>query len=318
MFVAGTRVDTLRMSGADTRRFAWALALSLAAHVLGWCVYESGKALQLWHPSRSPRLASLVPPPPQTSQPPLVFVEVNPEQAVAQPPKDARYYSDQNSRAANPRTAPKANQPKLNGRQSDMVKTETVTRPDFNKLQPSPPAPQTRPAPAPSPPQYAMNAGDLTVGKPENSRQEQQEPKPRPRTLRQALAEQPHRLPGLAMRQEGGVPRVALEPSLDVKATPFGAYDRAFIDAVSQRWYDLLDSRRFALDRTGKVTLRFRLNYDGTISDVQVLDNNVGDILGYVCREAITDPAPYPKWPSDMRRMIGADYRDITFTFFYY
>ena len=36
---------------------------------------------------------------------------------------------------------------------------------------------------------------------------------------------------------------------------------RAFIAAVTQRWYDLLDSRQFAMDRNGKVTLRFRLNY---------------------------------------------------------
>jgi hypothetical protein len=111
---------------------------------------------------------------------------------------------------------------------------------------------------------------------------------------------------------------MALQPSFDAKATPFGEYDRKFIDAVTARWYDLLDSQKFAQDRSGKVTLRFHLNYDGTISEVAVLQNTVGDLLGYVCQQAVTDPAPFEAWPSDMRRMVGENFREITFTFYYY
>jgi len=32
----------------------------------------------------------------------------------------------------------------------------------------------------------------------------------------------------------------------------------------------------------------------------------------------VLDPAPYGVWPSDMRRMVGANFRDVTFTFYYY
>ena len=32
---------------------------------------------------------------------------------------------------------------------------------------------------------------------------------------------------------------------------------RRIIEAVTQRWYDLLDSQKFALDRTGKVGCDF-------------------------------------------------------------
>jgi len=32
---------------------------------------------------------------------------------------------------------------------------------------------------------------------------------------------------------------------------------------------------------------------------------------------AIVDPAPYREWPDDMRRLVGEDYRDIKFNFFY-
>jgi len=98
-------------------------------------------------------------------------------------------------------------------------------------------------------------------------------------------------LPGRKMQQAGGVPRRAMWSSLDAKATPFGDYDRAIIEAVSQRWYDLLDSRRFAQDRSGKVILRFKLKPDGTIIEMQTTDNTVGELLGYLCHEAIEEAA---------------------------
>jgi hypothetical protein len=140
----------------------------------------------------------------------------------------------------------------------------------------------------------------------------------RPRTLKQALAQRSEQLPGQQMQQPGGVRRQRVWSSLDAKATPFGDYDRAIVEAVTQRWYDLLDSRRFAQDRTGKVVVKFKLKMDGTIIEIQTLDNSVGDLLGYVCQESIQEASPFAKWPEDMRRMIGANYRDITFTFYYY
>jgi hypothetical protein len=54
------------------------------------------------------------------------------------------------------------------------------------------------------------------------------------------------------------------------------------------------------------------------IAEVEIQENTVGQLLGYVCEEAIQEVAPFGKWPSDMRRAIGANYRDISFTFYYY
>jgi hypothetical protein len=48
------------------------------------------------------------------------------------------------------------------------------------------------------------------------------------------------------------------------------------------------------------------------------VENTVGELLGYVCQKAITDPSPFAPWPSDMRRMVGANFREIAFTFYYY
>jgi hypothetical protein len=307
----GAPIGSLRLNGPELRRLGLALALSLTLHLLGWGGYAAGKEFgwwQQWHwPDWMPRIALLkvkpLSPPDREQQ--LIFVEV--PRPSAEAPEAAKYYSSQNSIAADP-TKGNKEVPQLNGKQTEIVKTENVARPDFNKLQPAPPA-------QPQPSSTATRPGDLTLGKPAKATS----PEPsRPRTVKQAREQQSQRLPGPQMKQEGGMRRQALVPSLDVKATPFGAYDAALVEAVTQRWYDLLDSQQFAMDRTGKVMLRFHLNYDGTITDMNVMQNTVGDLLGYVCQKAVSDPAPFARWPGEMRRMVGENYREITFTFYYY
>jgi hypothetical protein len=34
-------------------------------------------------------------------------------------------------------------------------------------------------------------------------------------------------------------------------------------------------------------------------------------------RESRLDPAPYARWPSQMRKDVGADFRDLQFTFYF-
>ena len=306
MAETANRLESLRLNRRDTGRLGLALALSLAAHLILFGGYELSQELHLfpWLHLLSRNFAR-IPTPNQNQEQPLEFVMVDQPSTTA--PQTAKYYSSQNSRAANPDAKRDEKNPQLNGKQTEAPKTETVTKPDFNKLQPTPQPvnhEQTPPAPA-------LQPGDLVLASPKELQQQTE----RPRTLAQVL---PQHLPGLLMRQDGGVARVSLQPSLDVKASPFGSYDEQFIEAVTQRWYDLLDSRQFALDRTGKVVVRFHLNYDGTITDMQVLDNSVGVLLGTLCEDAINDPSPYAPWPEDMRRMIGANYREITFTFYYY
>ena len=308
----GAQFDSLRLSSPEMRRLSLALALSLGLHLFAWGGYEAGKEFGWWQRLHWPvwlhRLAimKVLPAPvPQSREEPLMFMEV--AQPATEAPQNAKYYSSQNSRAADQANRD-LNIPQLNGKQIEIAKTENAPRPDFNKLQPAPPA-------QPQELQPAVQPGDLTLGKPEEAKQQEQQ---RPRTMKQAREQQSRHSPGVQMKQEGGTLRHALSASFDVRATPFGAYDQALVEAVTQRWYDLLDSQQFAMDRTGKVMLRFHLNYDGTITDMSVLQNTVGDLLGYVCQKAVSDPAPFARWPTDMRQMVGENYREITFTFYYY
>jgi hypothetical protein len=105
--------------------------------------------------------------------------------------------------------------------------------------------------------------------------------------------------------------------AMQFAATPFHAYDNAVVDRIERRWYDQLDSRKFKIDRHGKVIIQFQLHSDGTVSDLKTEDNEVDPVLEYLCKASITESAPFATWPPDMARLIGKDYREITITFTY-
>jgi hypothetical protein len=314
------KVDSLRLNRFETKRLLWALALSLAAHFLVWGGYELGKQAGLWqrlHWLSRLHLAEKKVSQPEQPAEPTMFLDVDPDQATPDTPKDAKYYSNKNSKAANTKADADSNQPKIEGKQKDVPKTKDVPRTQNAKpQQQAQPQPQKETQPAQ--PKPVEQLGNTKLAKLDTSPEKTEMKPERPRTLKEARAQQSGLFPSMAMNQEGGTRRMALQPSFDAKATPFGDYDRRFIDAVTAQWYNLLDSQRFAQDRSGKVTVRFHLNYDGTVSDMEVLENTVGELLCYVCQKAITDPSPYAPWPSDMRRMVGGNYREIVFTFYYY
>lgn len=286
---------------------------------------------------------------------PLLFVEVDPVQTTITPPKAAKYYSSRNSTAANPDPVKETEVPKIDGKQTRMTKTLEMARLQPAPVPKPKPVPDTpQPAPEiPKPlqptvaeakpevkPQPAVAKEEVTPGpKPGESDIAMVQPKPagaplaaqpsapvtppaspeprvRPRTIAAALA-QKGMLAGEKSKQEGGVKRRAMMSSLDVKATPFGAYDAAIIAAIQQRWFDLLDQNDYTRGRTGKVVLDFRLMEDGRITVMTVSDNDVGELLGLVCQRAVLDPAPYAPWPTDMKKMLRSNFRDVRFTFYY-
>jgi hypothetical protein len=341
--------SSLRFGRRESARVIVALLVSLLVHLVIYSGYYTGNKLgwwQKWHlPVWLQPVAKQFPLQAQIAHDsePTMFVDVS--HADADAPMKPKYYSNKNSRAANADTA-NADAPKINGRQTDVPKTEDVAKPApkstsapaapskpqpksdsaarLANLQPSMPPPSPKAMTRSETPEPPKTPGETDSPKPNTNAPAPQtvaasapaEP-PRPRTLKQALAQQ-QQIPGVQMHQAGGVAKRALWSSLDAKATPFGDYDAAIIEAVSQRWYDLLDNHRYAQDRSGKVMLRFKLKPDGSIIEMQTLDNTVGQMLGYLCQEAIEEAAPFAKWPPDMSRMIGANYRDITFTFYYY
>ena len=326
-----TSVDLRDVRALAVRHpLATAFAISLVLHVcffgfwkvgkqLGWWDHQATWLLN-WHKkkmAKPPRKFLKFPDVAAARQPEvrLTFVEVDPSIPAQEPPKEAKFYGTKATKAANPDETLEMEMPKIEGKQDKVMRTENVPKPKPFPLQPAveqakddrqeEPKPKTRDTP-----------GDMAKAKPTDGvdlGRGEEDKRLRPRTLQEARAR--NQLAGEKTKVDSGT-KIRGRVSLDVKVTPFSSYDAAFIAAVQQRWYDLLDSSQFS-QRSGKVVLEFKLTYDGRITDLKTSDNEVGEILSLLCQRAILDPAPYARWPDDMRRMIGSNYREVTFTFFY-
>src|ERR1043165_5602560 len=151
MAIARTPDISLRLEQAETSRLTWAFTISLVLHLLAARTYYLGHEYGWWRNIRwpawvkAPKMLTemLKKPQPQPEERkievPLVFVEVTPEQATAEAPKDTKFYSSKNSVAANPKPDDSA-VPKIEGKQTDMVKTEDVPRQKAFPLNPTPPS----------------------------------------------------------------------------------------------------------------------------------------------------------------------------------
>ena len=333
MLMEMTTVDLRDWRALAVRHpLATAFAISLILHVcffgfwrvgkqLGWWQHQATWLLN-WHKKKmtsTPRRFLKFPDVNTPRQPEvrLTFVEVDPNAPAQEPPKDAQFYGVKATRASNPEESLKSDVPKIDGTQDKVMRTENVPKPKPFPLQPAAVDPakddrQEEPKPKPeNPPGDLAKAKPVTDGVNLGTGEEQK--RQRPRTLQEARDR--NQLAGEKTKVDGGA-RVRGHVQLGVTVTPFSSYDAAFIAAVQQRWYDLLDSSQFS-QRSGKVVLEFKLTYDGRITDLKTSDNEVGEILSLLCQRAILDPAPYARWPDDMRRMIGSNYREVTFTFYY-
>ncbi len=344
-----------------------AFAISLSLHFLLFVTLEAGNRLNLWRfspfaalartmkqvtPSvkrrelKSPKDAAKAEEKPEDV--PLVFVDVDPSQAVAAPPENTPYYATVNTLAGNPDTKRDRQTPKFDGKQDRILKTtdsaqpkplpvplqpaRPTEKPPEKKNEPEKPKESLLPVSAP-PPKPELKEGDLAtakpaaavIGHPDLPPGETLQPTPpqrtRPRTVAQAKAQLPpdsrSAIQGEKMKQEGGVRRFSIQASTDARGSPLGNYDAKFVAAVQQCWYNLLEQQRYSLDRMGKVVLEFRLTYDGRITNMNTLESDVGDLYTAICQLAVSKPAPFEKWPADVRRLIGTNSREVRFTFYY-
>ena len=164
-------------------------------------------------------------------------------------------------------------------------------KPAPKPLEPKPPEPLTPEKESTEPelkPKAAPPRGDLAMAKPppQNNipkateltpQKEDEPPKPKPEKKRrlQDVAAYRALTAGEKSQQDGGVQQRAHIAMVDARSSVFGDYDRTFISLVQARWYQLLDGNQYMMDRRGKVSLTFRLYFDGRISQMEVAENSV-------------------------------------------
>ncbi len=312
-------------SNSTEKLLLGAVVVSLLLHLLAFSLWRVGQAQGWWQNMAMPRWMqkvsnAMMPLTPKKAaldiapQTQLAFVDVDPALATPEPPKKPMFQGARNTLAANREIKAPSDKPNIDGTQERYLKTIENAKPTPLHAAATPPQPQPQnPARQSAPKQI----GDLAMVRPSDNPADQAQPQPqpyqRPRTLAEAQAK--YGVPGQKSRQVGGVGNVQPDIALDVQGTPLGDYIARMVDAVRTQWYKLLENQ--TPDVTGKVVLHFRLHPDGRISDMKMMENEVSELLETVCEQAIYKPAPYEKWPREMRLALPNDYDDITFTFFY-
>jgi outer membrane biosynthesis protein TonB len=271
-------------------------------------------------------------------QPPRRFMETDDTQVTGEEPKQAEFYSDRSTVAANPEnpTGKIGDTPYLAGTDTRMLSTESVVPTPAIPARPAPPAPPPpppRPAPTPQPatpepvppPKPVAETGVRVIEEPKLALLEKPlpaAPLPPPPAAPPAAPALPA-LPGsrreiAAVKSRltaAGAGRIGIA-AFNVAGSPFGEYDKALIRAVQSRWYALIEQNGL-YERAGQVTLRFLLMADGSVQDLAVKENTAGQILGLFCEKAVVDSAPFAPLPETLRSLIGEDAREVNFTFYY-
>lgn len=275
---------------------------------------------------------------------PMLFIEVDPTRPGDVAPDKPKYYAAQNSLASNPDTKLDTDQPKIDGKRTEIIrafeapKTQLkplqASRPQEAKIEAQPEKNTKQAKPLPNPAAQALQPekqvtedqakqerGDLEklrpVQKPTPKIEESSESRGRPKTIAQAKAMLADTRPaGEKMQQDGGVKRQEPTSNLAAGASPLGQYDAKLIEAIKYTWWGILEDRS-TVGTKGSVRVEFRLHADGHISLLRVTDNSVSEMLASFCLLAIDKPAPFEPWPPEVKRQLGANHRDVYIRFHY-
>lgn len=242
--------------------------------------------------------------------PRLRFAETNPvaNQAV---PKAAPFTSSRNQTAAQPvpeKMPTNSALPKAAGTSPEIRLTQGKPRSiDQSQTQPTPaPAismagPQTAPPPGPG------KAAARPVPK--------AEPAPVPANPDRPRASIPSGTAGLLLRNSVGVNRAGAV-AIDARFSQYGDYTQRMLEAIQSSWWSIIERSQFEGVNRGRVTVRFRLHRDGTVTDATILSNEVTRVMSLACKDAVMAPAPYDAWRADMVALYGES--DIVTINFYY
>ncbi len=120
---------------------------------------------------------------------------------------------------------------------------------------------------------------------------------------------------GLLLRNSVGVNRAGAV-AIDARFSQYGDYTQRMLEAIQSSWWSIIERSQFEGVQRGRVTVRFRLHRDGTVTDAVILSNEVTRVMSLACKDAVMAPAPYDIWRADMVALYGES--DMVTINFYY
>ncbi|MFZ9399575.1 MAG: hypothetical protein ACO29B_00160 [Opitutales bacterium] len=240
----------------------------------------------------------------------LRFAETNPlaNQAV---PKTATFTSSRNQTAAQPVPEKKPTNsalPKSAGTSPEIRLAQGKPRSiDQSQAQPTPAPVISMAGPKSAPPPGPGKSSAKPVAKAAPAPVAADPDRPR--------ASIPSGTAGLLLRNSVGVNRAGAV-AIDARFSQYGDYTQRMLEAIQSSWWSIIERSQFEGVQRGRVTVRFRLHRDGTVTDAVILSNEVTRVMSLACKDAVMAPAPYDIWRADMVALYGES--DIVTINFYY
>jgi hypothetical protein len=98
---------------------------------------------------------------------------------------------------------------------------------------------------------------------------------------------------------------------------PGSTYDQRLVWGIQTHWAAVLAKSGLASTQPEKVVVTFRLQDDGTITELKVIEGEEYHVASLCARRTIKQLAPFPSWPDEMKQLVKSRYRDVRFTFSY-
>jgi TPR repeat protein/formylglycine-generating enzyme required for sulfatase activity len=105
--------------------------------------------------------------------------------------------------------------------------------------------------------------------------------------------------------------------AVDAHFSQFGDYLQELIDIVQIQWERILTSSSVSPKPSSRVTISFRINSKGQISEILKVEGDAGESGTNAALSALREPAPYRAWTREMVAVLGND-QVITFSFYYW
>ncbi len=94
--------------------------------------------------------------------------------------------------------------------------------------------------------------------------------------------------------------------AIDATFSEFGEYQQQFYAAIQTGWYQEIEFFQ-PIDTATRVHVRFRLQADGTVDQVEAVETTASKLATVICETAITKRSPFRPWTREMVEVFGQE-----------